>query len=86
MPRPYDLSGRQFGYWTVESYHGSSLEGYGAVWVCRCICGIRRALTARYLLRGTTRSCGCKTQELRATTRAMHTDMYGLIEVTDVHV
>ena len=53
-----NISGHVFGWWTVvrmlpERYHG------GAVAWCRCQCGAEKAVHAKALRSGASKSCGC---------------------------
>lgn len=57
MPKRIELTGLEFGRWTVLGYHGSS--GQGAMWNCRCKCGTERPTYASSLLSGRSKSCGC---------------------------
>ena len=57
-PRTKNLKGRHFGLLVVERYLGRN--GYdNPVWGCLCKCGNRTAVTARSLVTGNTKSCGC---------------------------
>ena len=59
-----NLMGERFGDWLVVS---SSLRtkknkdgtSSGAYWVCKCICGIERDVSAESLLSGGSTNCGC---------------------------
>ena len=59
-----DLSGKQFGRWRVinkaDDYVDSKGRAYH-MWNCECSCEkhTRRAVLAKNLIRGTTKSCGC---------------------------
>ena len=48
-----DLTGRQYGYWTVVRYLGHSN------WECVCKCGTVRSVTTYRLKSGKSKSCGC---------------------------
>lgn len=51
-----DLTGKQFGEWTVESYsHSSNRTTY---WNCRCSCGVHAEIGSQSLRKGRTKSCG----------------------------
>ena|SRR3990167_6466166 len=54
-----DLSGREFGAWTVDSYAGESR------WNCHCKCGVERVVLGQRLVAGITKSCGCLAWEHR---------------------
>lgn len=57
-----DLSGRQFGYWTVLNrvddrfYKGG---GRSQMWRCRCVCGSENDVAGQMLKPGISQSCGC---------------------------
>lgn len=54
MPRNIiDLTGKQFGKWTVLEYVGKSK------WKCRCACGTEKEVYSQSLRNGTSTSCGC---------------------------
>ena len=60
-----DMTGMQFGYWTVlykDSPHKGSKNSF---WVCQCKCGNLRTITRSTLLSGKSLSCGCKPSENR---------------------
>lgn len=57
-PRLVDLSGRKFGQWTVGNQAGNDPRG-GALWACRCSCGVERAVSGADLRAGKSRGCGC---------------------------
>ena len=52
-----DLTGVQFGRWTVL-YRTESKKNQ-TYWMCRCACGTERAVAAYCLKSGSSRSCGC---------------------------
>lgn len=52
-----DLAGQQFGRWTVLGF--AEMRRQGARWLCRCTCGVERAVWAFDLVGGTSQSCGC---------------------------
>lgn len=58
-----DLTGRQFGYLTVEEYmYTNSHEE--AVWKCRCKCGGTKEVTSHSLTDGIIWQCGCEVRSL----------------------
>lgn len=57
--RRIDLSGKTIGYWAVISFSHSA-GTIGAYWNCICECGNKRVVSRRTLLRGTSKSCGCR--------------------------
>jgi len=52
-----DMTGRTCGRWTVTG-PGPSRAG-DAYWMCRCACGVERAVVGKDLRRGGSVSCGC---------------------------
>lgn len=59
--RPFaDIAGQVTGRLTVHSYIGvENKPKRKRVWLCRCVCGNYKAVTARDLTTGQTQSCGC---------------------------
>lgn len=58
-----DITGIKFGYLTALKYIRSR-DGNGAIWECICDCGNICEVRSHSLLRGKTKSCGCKRGEL----------------------
>lgn len=61
-----DLTGQRFGRLiALERVKADKTyaDGVGAVWRCRCDCGIELTVLARNLTSGVTRSCGCLHRE-----------------------
>ena len=52
-----DLTGKQFGRLTVDSY--AYTKNKRAYWNCTCECGTQGVYMGRYLIDGNTKSCGC---------------------------
>ena len=65
-----DLTGKKFGYLTVLKDSGERGNKHSVLWECRCECGNITKVAAGDLIKGSTRSCGCKKKELRRETRA----------------
>jgi hypothetical protein len=61
-----DLSGRQFGRWTVLQYAGKSH------WLCRCQCGTERPVFTGALSGNKSLSCGCLRDEIVSQNSATH--------------
>lgn len=55
--RVIDLSKQTFGKLTVVSFAG--MRNNGAVWNCRCECGVEKPVSSNVLRMGKARSCGC---------------------------
>ena len=58
-----DLSGKQFGFWTVIKRAESSGEKH-IKWECKCICGEIRKVRGDALKNQRSTSCGCKKSSL----------------------
>lgn len=54
-----DLTGRRFGRLVVEKKYPVVCNSNGAVWLCKCDCGVEVAVPSNRLRYGKTRSCGC---------------------------
>lgn len=52
-----DLTGKQFGRWTVISFVGNKR------WLCKCTCGTEREVVTSSLTSGASKSCGCYNAE-----------------------
>lgn len=64
MGKFQDLTGKQFGYWTVLEHIG--IRNKATIWKCRCVCGAEREITAESLTHGNSKSCGCKKGEIHS--------------------
>lgn len=53
-----DIAGQRFGGWVALSL--SRRQGGRQLWLCRCDCGVEREVWKGNLLRGTSKSCGCR--------------------------
>lgn len=60
MSRLIDLTGRQFGRWTVIAIASTS----PTKWHCACSCGAKKDVNGNGLVRGLTKSCGCLRDDL----------------------
>lgn len=58
-----DLTGMRFGRVVALSFAGTEDNG-GARWAVRCDCGVCFTTSARNLLHGGTRSCGCLRRDM----------------------
>lgn len=56
---PIDLTGKRFGRLVVERRYPAKSNNNGAVWVCKCDCGVEVAVASNKLRYGNTKSCGC---------------------------
>lgn len=74
-----DLSGKDFGYWHVDSIAdciytpgGFKLFAYS----CTCRCGTKRVVIARSLTSGSSQSCGCLRDRVTMSKCERHVRMY----------
>lgn len=70
-----DLTGRQFGRWTVISRAENNAKGQ-ARWLCRCSCGNEKVVLSGSLCNGTSKSCGCIKKERFETHGKSHTRLF----------
>ncbi len=56
-----DLTDREFGRWSVQSFVGK--KGHNLFWKCICKCGKEKDLAQHSLISGKTLSCGCMQKE-----------------------
>lgn len=54
-----DLTGQRFGKLTVVAPTDKRIDNGSVVWNCRCDCGNIAEVSARRLIRGRVKSCGC---------------------------
>lgn len=58
-PRELDLRGQRFGKLTVLYRTEKRMDQGSIVWVCQCDCGNQKEVSAKRLMKGKVRSCGC---------------------------
>jgi len=58
------IKGQRFGKLIAIEYNHTDKHG-NACWLCRCDCGNESVVSRNDLLRGKTKSCGCKRHEKR---------------------
>lgn len=65
MAKRKDLTGQQFGRWTVLEYAETTNHG-AALWWCQCSCEKKtiKKVYASHLMRGESLSCGCINREI----------------------
>ncbi len=59
-----DITGKQYGYWTVLAFEGDSK------WKCRCKCGTETIVAGGHLKSGHSKSCGCYKREFSSQNNA----------------
>lgn len=62
-PHRLDLTGQQFGRWTVIRKNETKTPSGEILWDCLCSCGTSRTVKARGLTSGRSQSCGCYHKE-----------------------
>lgn len=70
-PRLIDMTGQQFGLWTVVRQAGNAPKG-AALWLCDCACGTRRNVVGSNLRNGVSTGCGCLGTARAATLNRTH--------------
>ena len=55
----FDITGQQFGYWTVLGRDPNYKDPKKSKWICQCECGTVRSVFKRSLTTGRSKSCGC---------------------------
>lgn len=58
-----DLTGKQFGRWTVLYLLNERNKKRGTIWHCRCQCGNEKDVSGEALRSNQSRSCGCLQRE-----------------------
>lgn len=66
-----DLTGKRFGRLVVLERKGTNKHG-NSMWLCKCDCGNKKIITAGYLKKGSTQSCGCYQKEINKTINKTH--------------
>jgi len=56
--RRIELSGQTYNDWFVIRFSHIT-ESRSAYWLCRCVCGIEKPVSAAHLKAGRSKSCGC---------------------------
>lgn len=70
MPKCKDLSGKKINYLSVL-YFGEKI-GNKNYWVCQCVCGTIKSISADKLNANRAKSCGCLKNQLSAKARIKH--------------
>ena len=77
MGKLVDLTGKQFGNWTVIQRDENS-QKRNIYWVCRCKCGTIRSVAGTSLRGGISTSCGCeKDKKTSERTKKLTKDLSG---------
>lgn len=85
MSKLIDLTGQNFGKWTV--LHKAETKRKGTYWTCQCECGTIKDVCTTSLRKGTSQSCGCekikKSRENNGTYIDEKGNHYGKLLVVD---
>jgi hypothetical protein len=65
LPKGDIAPGMTFGFWTVVRFHERT-NRRKFLWLCRCVCGLEKPVNGHHLRHSESKSCGCKSAELRA--------------------
>jgi hypothetical protein len=82
LPQSHNLLHKKFGWLTVTSFHGYKDER--AFWMCSCICGVDKVISAYSLRIGDNVSCGCYNRlqtKNRLTTHGMTNHSSGVYKI-----
>ena len=84
--RSHDLTGQIFGFLTVIERDYSENKNQKAYWKCKCSCGQFCSRNTSDLINGKVRSCGCKSNELKAQAKIKNEigNRYGKLKVIDM--
>uniref|UniRef100_A0A6H2A4R9 Putative HNH endonuclease n=1 Tax=viral metagenome TaxID=1070528 RepID=A0A6H2A4R9_9ZZZZ len=63
MGKLIDLTGQKFKRWTVIKRVYPNTNDNKAKWLCKCKCGVERAVSGHNLKLGISNSCGCLNRE-----------------------
>jgi hypothetical protein len=66
-----DISNQTFGFLTAQKPDDSK-PGY---WICECTCGKYKSIARSSLIRGSSKSCGCKSKELNSLSHIKSVDI-----------
>ena len=74
-----DIAGQKFGMLVALSYVGKRQTGSKeSLWLCRCDCGVEKAVSIGNLRSGNTKSCGCFQKAARITHGATRSKLYNV--------
>lgn len=80
MREKIDITGMQFGDWTV--LYEEPKEGYDRIWRCRCVCGTEKSVFQGNLTQGKSKGCGCSARDrlsdINRTHGKRHTRLYNV--------
>ena len=80
-----NLVGKKFGYWNVVS-RDDLRKGQGVFYICQCDCGTERSISAYTLIKGLSKSCGCKKTEPSEDIAGQHFGMLTVLGIDTKYV
>lgn len=72
-----DLTGHNYGFWTVLEYAGKPYNNKQRYWRCQCACGKVQNVAAKHLRNGKSKSCRCKRKLLHDDSGSNHWSWLG---------
>ncbi len=67
-----DMTGETYSYLTVVRQVANTTKNKDRYWLCRCVCGVEKAIAGGALRLGRTKSCGCKKAAMQGHPNATH--------------
>lgn len=77
----HDITGETFNEWTVLKRSATKTNSGSTKWVCQCSCGTIAEVGYYQLIKGLSKSCGCKANEVRKQTTL---EKYGVSHVAQI--
>lgn len=77
----HDITGQTFNEWKVLRRSETKVAGGSTKWICQCSCGTIAEVGYYELKNGISKSCGCKSNELRIKTTL---EKYGVSHVSQI--
>lgn len=77
----HDITGETFNEWTVLKRFATKTNSGSTKWVCQCSCGTIAEVGYYQLIKGLSKSCGCKANEVRKQTTL---EKYGVSHVAQI--
>lgn len=77
----HDITGETFNEWTVLKRSTTKTNSGSTKWVCQCSCGTIAEVGYYQLIKGLSKSCGCKANEVRKQTTL---EKYGVSHVAQI--
>jgi hypothetical protein len=84
-PHKGKLTGKKFHYWTVLKKLPYDKPGAKEKYQCRCKCGTEKAVQKSNLVRGATKSCGCRPFVVKRRTARFTPRFFGNFYIESIH-